>query len=76
MYAKPFRRWRALPLTQAKRETVDRLSQEVEATRPVVGQVLALVEELRFESAHRRRERSAAEQALAELIGVPTRHDL
>ena len=76
VYAKPFRRWRALPLTQAKRETMDRLSQEVEATRPVVGQVLALGEELRFESDHRQQERGAAEQTLAELIGVPTRHDL
>lgn len=76
VYAEQFRRWRALPLTPPQRETVDRLSREVEATRPVVRQVLALVEELRFEIAHRRRERSPAERALAELIGVPTGDDL
>lgn len=76
VYAEQFRRWRALPLTPPQQETVDRLSREVEATRLVVGQVLALVKELRFESAHRRRERSAAERALNELIGVPIRDDL
>lgn len=59
-----------------QQETVDHLSQEVEATRAVVGQVLALVEELRLGSLGQRRESSAAEQALAELIGVPTRDDL
>lgn len=75
MYAEQFRRWRALPLTPPQRETVDRLSREVEATRPVVGQVLALVGELRSGSTNPKRERSAAEQALAELIGVPTRDD-
>ena len=76
VYAEQFRRWQALPLTPPQRQEVDRLSREVEATRPVLREVLALVEELRFESAHRRRERSAAERALAELTGVPTRDDL
>ncbi|MFC5849634.1 hypothetical protein [Deinococcus petrolearius] len=76
VYAEQFRRWRALPLTPPQRETVDRLSREVEATRPVVVQVLALVEELRLGSLGQRRERGAAEQALAELAGVPTRDDL
>lgn len=75
VYDEQFRRWQALPLTPEQRQEVERLVREVGATRPAVRQVLELVEELCPGILNRVRERSAAEAALAELIGVPTRDD-
>ena len=47
LYDEQFRRWRAAGLTPEQEQLVDGFSAEVHRTRPVVDQVLALVETLR-----------------------------
>ncbi|GAA5534100.1 hypothetical protein [Deinococcus aluminii] len=69
MYEEQFRRWQAQGPTAEQRQQVERLAQEVQATRPVVEQVLVLAE-LRKGSLDRILELSDAEVGLMTLLGL------
>jgi len=70
LYEEQFRRWRAAGLTPQQAQTVDGFSVEVQRTRPVVDQVLALVETLREDTIDRITELSDLELGLMTVMGL------
>jgi hypothetical protein len=70
LYEEQFRRWRAAGLTLEQRRMVDGSSAEVGQTRPVVMQVLALVETLREDTIDRVTELSDLELGLMTVMGL------
>jgi hypothetical protein len=70
LYEEQFRRWRAAGLTSEQAQTVDGFSVEVQRTRPVVGQVLALVDQLREDTIDRVTELSDLELGLMTVLGL------
>ena len=70
LYEEQFRRWRAAGLTPQQTQTVDGFSVEVQRTRPVVDQVLALVETLREDTIDRVTELSDLELGLMTVMGL------
>lgn len=65
-----FRRWRAAGLTPEQEQIVDGFSHEVEQTRPLVMQVLALAETLREDTTDRVTELSDLEFGLMTVLGL------
>ena len=70
LYEEQFRRWRVAGLTPEQARLVDGFSAEVRRTRPVVDQVLALVETLREDTIDRITELSDLELGLMTVMGL------
>jgi hypothetical protein len=70
LYDEQFRRWRAAGLTSEQVQLVDGSSAEVGQTRPVVMQVLALVDQLREDTIDRVTELSDLELGLMTMLGL------
>ena len=70
LYEEQFRRWRAAGLTPEQAQLVDGFSGEVRRTRPVVAQVLALVDQLREDTIDRITELSDLELGLMTVMGL------
>ena len=70
LYDGQFRRWRAAGLTPVQAQLVHGFSAEVHRTRPVVTQVLALVETLRENTIDWVTELSDLELGLMTVIGL------
>jgi hypothetical protein len=70
LYEEQFRRWRAAGLTLEQGRMVDGSSAEVGQTRPVVMQVLALVDQLRDDTLDRVMELSDLELGLMTVLGL------
>jgi hypothetical protein len=70
LYEEQFRRWRAAGLTSEQVQLVDGYSAEVGRTRPVVMQVLALVNQLREDTIDRVTELSDLELGLMTVMGL------
>ncbi len=70
LYDEQFRRWRAAGLSPEQEQIVNGFSAEVQRTRPVVMQVLALVETLRGDTIDRVTELSDLELGLMTVMGL------